>query len=207
MKVRVKNKFYDVDFILIDDDDNILAFYYYTNLRIKRTLNNDIFLNSDIKIDIELINDLLSKYNMSAEEVEKNGNVIIYNIMYHDVVPLTQNDVNRIKKQEVINSIDYDFVLRDNNQHTFNLIKYNNHKRVKKQVANIMSSASSIAFANMMLHKHNLRCYLVNTFDNNIRYYEIISFAECKKRDKELEELKKNTDKQVTSDFDLSDLD
>ena len=75
------------------------------------------------------------------------------------------------------------------------MLKYNNHKRIKKEIKEIVDKSSSISFLNMLLHKYKLKCYLVNTFDN-IYYYEIVSFTEYNKREKK-----------KTDTLDLSDLD
>lgn len=194
MKIKAKCRLYDTDFIIIDNNDNILLFNYCSNIKIKRTLNTDLFLNTEIDSNIDSINDVLKKYNMIASETKHEDNIYCYDILYTSDYATDINDVKNIKKEDILQTLDYDFILHDINNGSFNVLKYNNHKRIKKSVANIINSASSIAFANMMLYKHNLKCYLVNEYDN-IRYYEIISFSEYNKRNK------------INNTLDLSDLD
>ena len=210
MKIKAKCRLYDTDFIIIDKNDNILLFDYCSNIKIKMTLNNELFLNTEIDSDIDVINDVLKKYNMIALESKHEDNIYCYDILYTSDYATTNKDVKRIKKEEILKTLDYDFMFRDINNGSFNVLKYNNHKRVKKQVANIIDKATSIAFANLLLHKYNLKCYLVSEYDN-VRYYEIISDSEYNRRTKEKnKEINKEINKEdntKTSVLDLSDLD
>lgn len=205
MKIKAKCRLYDTDFIIIDKNDNILLFDYCSNIKIKRTLNNELFLNTEIDSDIDVINEVLKKYNMIALESKHEDNIYCYDILYTTDYATTNKDVKRIKREEILKTLDYDFMFRDINNGIFNVLKYNNHKRVKKQVANIIDKSTSIAFANLLLHKYNLKCYLVSEYDN-VRYYEIISDSEYNRRTKEKNKEDKE-DKTQTSVLDLSDLD
>lgn len=212
MKIKAKCRLYDTDFIIIDKNDNILLFDYCSNIKIKRTLNNELFLNTEIDSDIDVINEVLKKYNMIARESKHEDNIYCYDILYTSDYATNINDVKRIKKEDTLKTLDYDFILHDMNNGSFNVLKYNNHQRVKKQVANIIDKATSIAFANLLLHKYKLKCYLVSEYDG-IRYYEIISDTAYNKRNKEIkkeiikEDKEDKEDKEETNVLDLSDLD
>ena len=190
--ININNTICNYDFIMIDEKQNILLFNYYNNSKTKRIFMEKIFNNTSVKNDIYTINNILNKYGIRCVETRQFNNVYIYDIISNCDV---KNEENIEKeKEDVIKTFDYDFILHNKNNGTINLLKYNNHKRIKKDIKSIVARASSIALLNIMLHSYNLKCYLISEYDN-VNYYEIISFTEYNKRNK------------ANNTLDLSDLD
>lgn len=190
--ININNTICNYDFIMIDEKQNILLFNYYNNSKTKRIFMEKIFNNTSVKNDIYTINNILNKYGIRCVETRHFNNVYIYDIVSNCDV---KNEENIEKeKEDIIKTFDYDFILHNKNNGTINLLKYNNHKRIKKDIKNMVTKASSIALLNIMLHKHDLKCYLISEYDN-VNYYEIISFTEYNKRNK------------ANNTLDLSDLD
>ena len=201
--ININNTICNYDLIMIDERQNILLFNYYNNSKTRRIFMEKIFNNTSVKNDIHTINTILNKYGVRCVETRQFDNVYIYDIVSNCDI---KNEENIEKEMEdILNNFDYDFILHNKENGTINLLKYNNHKRIKKDIKSIVARASSIAFVNLLLNKYDLKCYLVSEYDN-IRYYEIISFTEYNKRNKEINKEDKE-DKEETSTLDLSDLD
>ena len=194
-KINVRHKICNYEFIMINENNDIMLFDYSGDNKIKRIFNSQVFLNTKLDININAINSVLSNYNMICVETRKDDNIFFYDIIidYESVNENKQKDLEN--KQNILQALDYDFILHNTSNGSFNVLKYNNHKRIKKEIKEIVDKSSSISFLNMLLHKYKLKCYLVNTFDN-IYYYEIVSFTEYNKREKK-----------KTDTLDLSDLD
>lgn len=97
MKLIAYDKVYDYDFITINNS-RIMLFKYSARFRIKKDLQQEIFLNDKVVKDINTINKHLDTFQVVATCVEKLGIIDYYKIITCDRYLKNQKILDKRKK-------------------------------------------------------------------------------------------------------------
>ena len=84
MKLIAYGKVYDYDFTTINNSGRIMLFKYNARFRIKKDLQQEIFLNDKVVNNIDTINKHLDTFQVVATCVEKIGVIDYYKIITCD---------------------------------------------------------------------------------------------------------------------------
>lgn len=98
MKLIAYNNVYDYDFITINNSGRIILFKYNARFRIKKDLQQEIFLNDKVVNNIDTINKYLDTFQVVATCVEKMGIVDYYKIITCDRYLKNQKILDKRKK-------------------------------------------------------------------------------------------------------------
>lgn len=98
MKLIAYGKVYDYDFITINNNGKLMLFKYSARFRIKKDLQQEIFLNDKVVNNIDTINKHLDTFQVVATCVEKLGIIDYYKIITCDRYLKNQKILDKRKK-------------------------------------------------------------------------------------------------------------